>query len=145
MTLSSTSIAPLAERDTWQALWRGFLMRCPSCGTGNIFRAFLKVSDTCPHCDEALHHHKADDAPAYFTILIVGHIVIPLLLAVEVAYKPDMLLHMIVWPTLTVVLSLLLLPRIKGALVALQWANRMHGFNPDAPDEDELANGTSAG
>lgn len=130
---------PKAERNTWQSMWRGFLQRCPSCGIGKSNNGFLKVADTCANCGEALHHHKADDAPAYFTILIVGHIVVPLLLWSEVNYKPSYLFHMITWPMLTIVLSTLLLPRIKGALVGLQWANRMHGFNPDAPDEDELA------
>ena len=145
MAHSTEITTPDVERYVWQSLWRGFLMRCPSCGTGRIFRAFLKITDDCEHCNETLHHHRADDAPAYFTILIVGHIVIPMLLAVEVAYKPPMLLHMTVWPILTVVLSLLLLPRIKGALVGLQWAYRMHGFNPNAPDEDEMASGTTPG
>ncbi len=128
-----------SERNVWQALWHGFWQRCPSCGVGKSNGSFLKIVDHCAHCNEALHHHKADDAPAYFTIMVVGHIVVPMLLWSEVAYKPSYTFHIITWPVLTVVLSLLLLPRIKGALVALQWANRMHGFNPDTPDEDELA------
>lgn len=120
-------------------------MRCPSCGIGKQSPRFLKVADHCPHCDEALHHHKADDAPAYFTILIVGHIVVPLVLWSEVHYQPSYLLHATVWPVLTVALSMLLLPRIKGALVGLQWANRMHGFNPYAPDEDDVARDGQSG
>ena len=69
----------------WLSMRRGFFGRCPNCGKGKIFRAFLKVADRCPACDEALHHHRADDAPAYFVILIVGHVVVPLALVVEVA------------------------------------------------------------
>lgn len=138
------SLSQPSERSVWLSLWRGFTMRCPSCGTGAISPRYLKVADRCAHCDEALHHHKADDAPAYFTILVVGHIVIPLLLWSEVAYKPSYLFHFVTWPVLTIVLSLILLPRIKGALVGLQWANRMHGFNPDARNEDDVArDGTS--
>jgi uncharacterized protein (DUF983 family) len=118
------------KRDGWQALKRGLLGRCPHCGEGRMFRAFLKVADHCPACGEVLHHHRADDAPAYFVILIVGHIVVPLAMSVEMAYTPSYWLHAALWLPLTLGLSLSLLQPIKGALVGLQWALRMHGFNP---------------
>lgn len=102
-----------------------------------MFRAFLKVADRCPACGEDLSHQQADDAPAYFVILIVGHIVVPLALSVEVAYAPPYWLHVALWTPLTLGLALGLLQPIKGAIVAWQWANRMHGFDqprdPDAP------------
>jgi uncharacterized protein (DUF983 family) len=94
------------------------------------------VADTCPHCGEELHHHRADDAPPYFTIVIVGHIVVGLVLAVEMAYRPPLWLHAALWLPLTVVLTLLILPSVKGALIALQWALLMHGFDPDATEEE---------
>jgi uncharacterized protein (DUF983 family) len=100
-----------------------------------MFRRYLKVADACPHCDEALHHQRADDAPPYFTIVIVGHIVVGLVLAVEMAYRPPLWLHGALWLPLTLILSLIILPPVKGALVALQWALLMHGFDPDAKDE----------
>jgi uncharacterized protein (DUF983 family) len=100
-----------------------------------MFRRYLKVSDACPHCGEELHHHRADDAPPYFTITIVGHVIVSLLLMVEMAYRPPLWLHAAIWLPLTVVMSLLLLPSIKGALVGLQWALLMHGFDPDAKDD----------
>jgi uncharacterized protein (DUF983 family) len=100
-----------------------------------MFRRYLKVADTCPHCGEALHHHRADDAPPYFTIVIVGHIVVSLVLAVEMAYRPALWVHAALWLPLTVILTLLILPSVKGALVALQWALLMHGFDHDAKDE----------
>ncbi len=121
-------------RPMWQSLRRGFMMRCPNCGEGKLFRAFLKVADTCPHCGEELFHHEADDAPPYFTILIVGHIVVPLMLAIELDYMPPIWVHVAIWPALTVGLSLFLLPRVKGAVVGLQWAARMHGFGGKAKD-----------
>ena len=119
-----------APRDKWRAMWRGFRGRCPNCGEGRMFNAYLKVADACDRCGQELHHHRADDAPPYFTILIVGHVVGALLLAVD-EIDPDlpMWIHMIVWPALVIILSAALLPRIKGALVALQWALRMHGFD----------------
>jgi uncharacterized protein (DUF983 family) len=76
-------------------------------------------------------HHQADDAPPYFTILIAGHIVIPLLMTVEVAFAPPLWLHALIWMPLIAILSLALLPRVKGAIVGLQWAQRMHGFGQD--------------
>ena len=81
-----------------------------------MFRAFLKVADHCPACGEALHHHRADDAPAYFVILIVGHIIVPVALAVETVYAPSYWLHAALWLPLTVGMSLSLLQPIKGAL-----------------------------
>lgn len=116
-------------RNFTQALMRGMCFRCPACGQGSMFRAFLKVGDFCPACGEALHHHRADDAPAYFNIMIVGHIVVPLALAVETAYAPPYWVHFALWAPLTLGFALGLLQPTKGAIVAVQWAHRMHGFD----------------
>jgi len=121
----------LEHRDVAQAMGRGALMRCPNCGKGRLFGRYLKVVDTCQSCGEELHHHRADDAPPYFTMLIVGHIVVAGVLALEIGMHPAMWVHVVIWLPLTLGLSLALLPRIKGAIIGLQWANRMHGFNPN--------------
>jgi uncharacterized protein (DUF983 family) len=121
-----------AHRALWPALLRGLHGRCPNCGRGRIFRAFLKVADTCSVCHEALHHHRADDAPAYFVILIVGHMVVPVALTIELVYRPPYWIQLAFWLPATLALALLLLQPVKGAIVALQWAYRMHGFDPDA-------------
>jgi uncharacterized protein (DUF983 family) len=122
-------------RPVFASLLRGATLKCPACGLGAMFRRYLKVADTCPHCGEALHHHRADDAPAYFTIVIVGHIVVSLVLAVEMAFRPALWLHLALWLPLTVILTLVFLPSVRGGLVGLQWALRMHGFDPNANDE----------
>jgi uncharacterized protein (DUF983 family) len=109
-------------------MMRGARLVCPACGKGPLFRQYLKVADRCPACGEELHHHRADDAPPYFTIMIVGHIIIGGVLMLEQAYAPDTWVHLVIWCPLLLVLSLWLLPRVKGALVGLQWALRMHGF-----------------
>jgi uncharacterized protein (DUF983 family) len=117
------------RRPVGLAMRRGFLGRCPNCGKGPMFRAYLKVVDACPVCGEELYHHRADDAPAYFTILIVGHFTVAGVLATEfVAPDSPFWVPSLFWSILALVSSLWLLPRIKGALVGLQWANRMHGF-----------------
>ena len=123
----------MVERDAMTALRRGFLGRCPNCGQGKLFRAFLKVADHCEVCGEELHHHQADDAPAYFNIVIVGHIVVPLVLAVETAFAPAYWIHLVLWLPLILALSFGLMQPIKGAIVAWQWAHRMHGFDPESP------------
>jgi uncharacterized protein (DUF983 family) len=128
---------PHARRALAPALLRGLRGRCPNCGRGRIFRAFLKVADRCSVCGEAFHHHRADDAPAYFVILIVGHIVVPLALAIETAYRPPFWIQFAFWLPVTVALALLLLQPVKGAIVALQWAYRMHGFDPDSTAASE--------
>jgi len=116
------------DRPLAPAMMRGWRRRCPNCGAGPMLRGYLKVRDTCPVCGEALHHQRADDGPAYLTILIVGHVVAPLILFAFVKWRPDPLILASVFSVATVALSLYLLPRLKGALVAVQWAKRMHGF-----------------
>ena len=116
------------ERPVGEAMRRGWRQRCPQCGRGHIYSRYLKVNDRCPECGLQLSLHRADDAPPYFTILIVGHIIVPLMLVLEQEAHPAEWVHMVLWLPLTLILSLTLLPRIKGALIGLQWAKRMHGF-----------------
>jgi uncharacterized protein (DUF983 family) len=116
------------RRDVRRALLNGFRQRCPACGAAPLFGRYLKVREACPGCGEALHHHRADDAPAYFTILIVGHVIVGTVLPIERAFSPPLWLHALLWGPLTLGLTLALLPRIKGCIVGLQWAFYMHGF-----------------
>lgn len=134
----SVQYAKTADRSLFRALGLGFLGRCPECGRGRMFRTFLKVADRCPACGTELHHHRADDAPPYFVILIVGHVIVPLVLTLEVALRPPLWVHMALWIPLTLLLAMALLPRVKGAIVGLQWAFRMHGFS-DGGVADRLA------
>ena len=118
-----------APRAAWPAVKRGARGRCPACGEGRLLHHYIKVVDACPSCGEEMHHHRADDFPAYVTILIVGHVLVGAMFAVDEAW-PDLPLglHFAIWPALVVLMSLWLLPIVKGALVAYQWALRMHGF-----------------
>lgn len=118
-------------RPLWPALARGWRMRCPNCGGGPLFDGYLNVRRTCASCGEELHHHRADDLPAWGTILIVGHVLVALLLTVETTLAPPLWVHWAAWPALTIGLTVWMLPRIKGAVVAMQWAWRMHGFEHD--------------
>ena len=109
-------------------LWNGLRGKCPDCGKGHMFRAFLKVADRCDACGEELHHQRADDFPAYLVIVIVGHLVVPLILHVEMVYEPAYWIHAVLWLPLTLALSLLLIQPIKGMVIAMQWRVGMHGF-----------------
>ena len=116
------------ERAVRPALVRGWRRRCPNCGKGPVMKSYLTVRDACPVCGEELHHHRADDGPAYLTILIVGHIMAPMLLFVFETFRPSPMILATTFSIGCVALSLFLLPRIKGAIVAYQWAKRMNGF-----------------
>lgn len=135
MITNKIQTAPAARRDTGLSLRRGWCAKCPNCGKGSMFSSFLKVADRCGTCGEELHHHRADDAPPYFTILVVGHVIVAGILYVEQTWQPEPWVHSAIWMPLTIVLSLLLLPRFKGALIGLQWAQRMHGFGGPDPND----------
>ena len=93
-----------------------------------MFSGYLKVSDRCPVCSQELFHHRADDGPAYLTILVVGHLMAPLIHIVFVQFRPEPLVMATIFTIGCVALCLYLLPRLKGLVVAIQWARRMHGF-----------------
>ncbi|MEO0822563.1 MAG: DUF983 domain-containing protein [Pseudomonadota bacterium] len=121
-----------AERPLGRSLLRGWHGTCPNCGEGALFSQYLTVTETCGTCGEALHHHRADDLPAWLTMVVVGHVLAVLLLAVENALAPALWIHAMIWPPLVIGLCLWLLPRVKGAVVGMQWTWRMHGFGDDA-------------
>ena len=124
------------KRDVWTAMKRGFRSRCPRCGQGRLFRAFLKCDGRCPICDLDFSPHRADDLPAYLVIIIVGHIVVPTALFVETDYSPPVWLQLAIYLPFTLVASLALLQPVKGAVIGLQWALRMGGFDENAPSGD---------
>ena len=119
---------PHDERDSTLSMRRGWGRKCPKCGQGPLFKSYLNVNTECPVCGQELHHHRADDGPAYLTILIVGHILAPTILWFYTEYRPEPAVLASIFSIGVVTLSLWLLPRIKGLMVGLQWAKRMHGF-----------------
>ncbi|HXT07897.1 MAG TPA: DUF983 domain-containing protein [Roseiarcus sp.] len=116
-------------RPIGRSVRRGLHGCCPNCGKGQIFRAYLKVVDRCEACGEELYHHRADDAPAYVTLVIVCHFILAGVLASEsVAPNSPFWVPALFWSALALASSMWILPHAKGALIAMQWANRMHGF-----------------
>ena len=104
------------------AIKRGIGHRCPSCGEGPLYRKYLKVVDHCRACGHALGEYRADDGPAYFTILLVGHLVIAPMLFLQWIWKAP------IWMVLPLTLvplagiTLWTLPRVKGALIGLLYS-----------------------
>jgi uncharacterized protein (DUF983 family) len=123
---------PRGRRPLGEAIRRGLLGRCPACGRGRLFRGYLKLDTNCKVCGEDLSHARADDAPAYLTMLVVCHVAGGGVLWSDEAWpEASLTTTVFVWLSVTVVASLLILPRMKGAVVGQQWALFMHGFGGD--------------
>ncbi|MFD0918047.1 DUF983 domain-containing protein [Pseudahrensia aquimaris] len=135
----STTTFTETKRPIWPAIKRGLRSRCPNCGEGKMFSSFVKVNGECPSCGEELHHHRADDFPPYLVIFIVGHVIITGVLLVEVRYAISTWAHLAIWIPLTIAMSLALLQPLKGGVIGMQWATRMHGFggHPDDKGGDQ--------
>lgn len=126
------------ERRKRSAIWRGMQGRCPECGEKTLWLKYLKVQNDCSACGLHLGGHQADDAPPYFTIFIVGHVIVPIALIVERLYTPPLYIHALLFTVLAVLVSLISLPIVKGGVVGLQWALRLHGFASEiSEDADE--------
>ncbi len=101
----------------------GLLCRCPHCGEGRLFQGFLKVRPACETCGFDLSVIETGDGPATFIMQIAGFFVAFTALYVEIAYRPPMWLHLIVWIPLVAVLALALMRPGKGLMTALQYRN----------------------
>ena len=111
-------------RNVGEGMRRGLAGRCPNCGEGRLFCGYLKVAPTCEACGHDLSLYRADDGPAYFTILIVGHLVVAPLLCFSFIWTWNPILVTVLTLSLIVVCCLALLPRVKGAFLGVMWATR---------------------
>ncbi len=112
----------MAAHSISTGILRGLHLRCPNCGEGKLFRAYLKVMSPCTHCGSDNTIYPSDDLPPYLTILIAGHIIVPLFFVTDRAMDPPMWVQFMIWPTLTLVMALTMLPYVKGASIGLCWA-----------------------
>ena len=117
-----TAAATEARKPVGLGMRRGLAHKCPNCGEGKLYRGYLKVVGECEHCGHVLSAYRADDGPAYFTILLVGHLVVaPVLLMPFIWQWPvAVVLPITLIPLATLVLAVL--PRVKGAFLGLLWA-----------------------
>ncbi len=125
--------APSLPHSFWQAALRGIRGKCPRCGEASLFRAFLKPRDTCPTCAMDWTPQRADDFPAYVSILITGHVVTPVVMWLVLGTEMGTGAITAIVVPLTVTIMLGTLPPAKGAIIAMQWWNGMHGFARERP------------
>ncbi len=131
---------PDAERPLGRSIMRGMLNRCPACGSGKLFRAFLKPVDHCAACGEAMYHQRADDLPPYIVILVLGHVVVGGFMLTDMAFVLPVWVHLAIWAPITIITALVSIQPIKGGVIGLQWALKMHGFggHDDEPEDYDV-------
>ncbi len=120
---------PTGERDLGMAIRRGVRGHCPACGDARLFARFLKPVAHCPACGQNWSLHSADDMPAYLVVLIIGHVLVPFVVATNLRFDLGTGLQMLLWPALAVIMAIGLIQPAKGGVIAFQWARRMHGFS----------------
>ena len=128
-TIRFEQTQPATERPVWQSIKRGLLNRCPNCGHGRLFGKFLKSVEACSSCGERLDLHSADDFPPYIVVTIMGHLVLGGFMMTEMILPLSNWGHLAIWVPVTILGSLALLQPVKGGVIGLQWALRMHGFS----------------
>ena len=128
------------KRNLRTSIINGWKKKCPSCGKTQLFKNYLNVEPKCKVCGLNLYLQKADDGPAYLTILLVGHIIAPLLILTYENFNPSPVLVALSFSVVFIILSLFLLPRLKGVVIGIQWAKEMHGFNSGTDQNVETRN-----
>lgn len=126
------------KRDLWTSMKKGWLGRCPHCGEGRLFGAFLKPVHSCDSCGEEMHHQRADDLPPYLVIFITGHIIVAAFMIFEELVILNTWQHLAIWAPMTIVMALALMQPVKGAVIGMQWANYMHGFGGETDEVADL-------
>jgi uncharacterized protein (DUF983 family) len=129
-----------APRPLWPAVLRGLRCRCPACGQGRLFGRFLKPVEICRVCKESYSGQRADDFPPYLVVLLLGHILVPTVIAVDRTFAPPLWLYMTFGSTLVALLAVALLQPVKGAVIAYQWACQMGGSDAAAKDLERKKN-----
>lgn len=111
-----------SKRNTTQGMLRGMFLKCPNCGQGHLFKAYLKVHDNCQVCDFPLKNFPADDAPPYIVISLVGTIIVPLAFLSDYLWDMSELLLLSIWLPVSIFFILGILPPVKGSFIGILWA-----------------------
>ena len=122
MPVTGSSVPALSA-----AIRRAIMGRCPNCGTGALFKSYLKQVDHCAICGESYRNIRADDGPPWLTILLVGQVIVPLIFVVSNVVTWPLWVAMSVWPAATALLALMVLPRAKGVFLAIIWSTGSPG------------------
>lgn len=106
----------------------GLGCRCPRCGRGKLFSGLLTVRDTCDVCGLDLTPHDTGDGPAVFVVMILGAMIVLGAILLEIWFMPPIWSHLIIWPPVILVLSILMLRPMKATLIALHYKNLRHQY-----------------
>lgn len=117
------------ERPFGPALRHALRCRCPACGNAPLFAGFLTPVDHCRACGQSWRDHRADDFPAYIVILLLGHLLVPTMIEVNIAFAVPMAVQIVLWPAIGLMLCLLMIRPAKAGVIAYQWSRRMYGFS----------------
>lgn len=128
--------ASTGRQFSFALLWRGVLKRCPQCGVGPVLSGYLTPKESCSHCGEDFRHISADDGPAWLTLLVVGHAVVPLMILLGRDATISPWLAIVILALVTLVGVYFVLPRAKGAFIALIWLTGATGQDMFAADQD---------
>ena len=134
MTMEETVFGGEKEQDkrparpVWPAMLNGMRAKCPRCGVGKLFAGFVTTVHACDHCGEEIHHHRADDMPAYIVVLILGHVIVGAVMGFMQMTDLSSWQILAIWVPITIALAVGMLRPVKGAIIGLQWALYMHGF-----------------
>ena len=122
------------------AIRRGLARRCPHCGKGATLTGYLTRVPACTDCGTDFSEIRADDGPAWATLIVVGHVLAPLMVMLG---RDD---RIPVWAAIALLSAAMLagvawtLPRAKGLFIALIWrmgATGEDSFTHPALVEDE--------
>ena len=122
--------------DTWTTIKRGLRIRCPNCGHGSLLAGYLKPADSCSSCHEDFTNLRADDGPAWATIILVGHLVSPSFLLFATPNDTLRLIGFLIVVSIMLGLTFFFLPRMKGLFMALIWRNNAGAAAIDATTPD---------
>ena len=112
------------NKSIWTGIRRGLSLHCPNCGRGRLLTRYIKIRTPCEVCGTDNTIYPSDDFPPYLTILVVGHVLVPLFVWSD-RYEPPLWLQFVIWLPLTLIMCLALLPVMKGATVGLCWATNL--------------------
>ncbi len=127
------------RRPLWRSIRRGLLNTCPACGSSRLFKSFLKPVDVCAACNTDFTAQRADDLPPYLVIVVVGHVLLTAYMLTDDILPQALWVQFLIWVPLTILFSVAIIQPIKGGVIGLQWALRMHGFggiDPNDPKEE---------
>lgn len=118
------------------ALKVGIACRCPACGKGRLLQGLLTVRASCTECGTDFANHEQGDGPAFFAITLVSILVGIAVVLVEVLATPPYWVHILLWPPVILIGSLLFLRWAKGIIIALQYKYRKDSFLYDEHAQD---------